>query len=70
MNMPMLCNAANKVYALDQVGGVPIYGITPQWFVDEFLEFCKIKPEAANWDQRQVESTMAGLWILDPEDLI
>jgi hypothetical protein len=66
----MLQQAANNVYAKDSIGGAPICGVLPQWFVDEFEKFVALKPEAAGWNQRQIENTMANLWVLDPEDLI
>lgn len=70
VNIATLRQAASNVYARDAIGGVPICGIHAEWFVEQFLEFCKIKPEAATWAQPEVENIMAGLWILDPEDLI
>lgn len=66
----MLQQAANNVYAKDSIGGAPICGVLPQWFVDEFEKFVALKPEAASWNQRQIENTMTSLWVLDPEDLI
>ena len=66
----MLQQAANNVYAKDSIGGAPICGVLPQWFVEEFEKFVALKPEAASWNQRQIENTMANLWVLDPEDLI
>ena len=66
----MLQQAANNVYAKDCIGGAPICGVLPQWFVEEFEKFVALKPEAASWNQRQVENTMTSLWVLDPEDLI
>ena len=66
----MLQQAANNVYARDSIGGAPIYGVLPQWFIEQFEEFVALKPEAANWQQAQVENTMASLWVLDPEDLL
>jgi len=66
----MLQQAANNVYAKDSIGGAPICGVLPQWFVEQFEEFVALKPEAAGWSQDQVENTMASLWVLDPEDLI
>ena len=66
----MLQQAANNVYARDSIGGAPIYGVLPQWFIEQFKEFVALKPEAASWQQSQVESTMASLWVLDPEDLL
>ena len=70
MTSTMLREAANNVYARDSIGGAPICGILPGWFVEQFLDFVKLKPEAATWPQAEVESTMAALWVLDPEDLI
>lgn len=70
LDIAMLRRAASNVYARDAIGSVPICGIHAEWFVEQFLEFCKIKPEAATWAQPEVENIMAGLWILDPEDLI
>jgi hypothetical protein len=74
MTSTMLLQAANNVYACEDyfysVGGMPIYGIKPEWFVDQFLKFVDLKPEAAGWAQPEVEQTMAALWVLDPEDLI
>ena len=66
----MLQQAANNVYARDSIGGAPICGVLPQWFIEQFEEFVALKPEAATWQQSQVESTMASLWVLDPEDLL
>ena len=66
----MLQQAANNVYARDSIGGAPIYGVLPQWFIEQFEEFVALKPGAANWQQAQVENTMASLWVLDPEDLL
>ena len=66
----MLQQAANNVYARDSIGGAPIYGVLPQWFIEQFEEFVALKPEAANWQQAQVENIMASLWVLDPEDLL
>ena len=70
MSSTMLLQAANNVYARDSIGGAPIYGILPGWFVEQFLDFVKLKPQAATWSQAEVENTMAALWVLDPEDLI
>ena len=70
MTSTMLREAANNVYARDSIGGAPIYGIQPGWFVEQFLDFVKICPPAATWSQAKVENTMAALWVLDPEDLI
>ena len=70
MTSTMLLQAANNVYARDSIGGAPIYGILPGWFVEQFLDFVKLKPQAATWSQAEVENTMAALWVLDPEDLI
>jgi len=66
----MLQQAANNVYARDSIGGAPIYGVLPQWFIEQFEEFVALKPEAATWQQSQVENAMASLWVLDPEDLL
>ena len=70
MSSTMLLQAANNVYARDSIGGAPIYGILPGWFIEQFLDFVKLKPQAATWSQAEVENTMAALWVLDPEDLI
>ena len=70
MTSTMLREAANNVYARDHIGGAPIYGIQPGWFVEQFLDFVKICPPTATWSQAKVENTMAALWVLDPEDLI
>ena len=70
MPSTMLREAADNVYARDSIGGAPIYGILPGWFVEQFLDFVKICPQAATWPQAKVENTMAALWVLDPEDLI
>ena len=49
MSNNMLCNAANKVYALGCDGRLspPFYGYgAPEWFVDEFSEpFCSLRPQ-------------------------
>lgn len=68
--MTTIQKAANRVYGLGQVGGVPIYGVFPEWFEQEFQGFLKLKPEAADWEQEQIERIMEGLWLLDPEDLV
>jgi len=70
MTSTMLSEAANNVYARDSIGGAPIYGIMPEWFVEQFAAFVELKPEAAAWPQSKVENTMAALWVLDPEDLV
>lgn len=62
--------AANAAYSKDSIGGSPVYGIMPEWFVHEWEDFVKLKPEAAAWDQRRIQSTMEALWLLDPEDLV
>jgi len=66
----MLQQAANNVYAKDSISGAPICGVLPEWFIEQFEAFVALKPEAANWQQAQVENTMASLWVLDPEDLL
>lgn len=62
--------AANAAYSKDSIGGSPVCGIMPEWFVHEWEDFVKLKPEAAAWDQRRIQSTMEALWLLDPEDLV
>lgn len=65
-----LQSAANKAYAKGDVGGAPICGVLPQWFVTEFEKFVELKPEAAEWSERRIQNTMESLWVLDPEDLV
>jgi hypothetical protein len=38
INIMTLLNIANKVIGCDTIGGAPVYGVTAQWFVDQFME--------------------------------
>ena len=68
--MDKVVAAAQAAYRNDAIGGVPVCGILPVWFEDQWRQFVKLKPEATAWDQRRIQSTMEALWLLDPEDLV
>lgn len=65
-----LLDIANNVLGEDEVGSVPVYGVNAQWFVDQFQEVIKLKPEAAAWDEHKIYTAMCQLYLLDPEDIV
>jgi hypothetical protein len=54
INIMTLLNIANKVIGCDTIGGVPVYGVTAQWFVDQFMELVRLDPTAAQLDDHKI----------------
>ena len=65
-----LLNIAHKVLGEDEIGSVPVYGVNAEWFVNQFQEVIKLKPEAEAWDEHKIYVTMCHLYLLDPEDIV
>ena len=65
-----LLNIANIVLGEDEIGSMPVHGVDAQWFVDQFQEVIKLKPEAAAWDEHKIYVTMCHLYLLDPQDIV
>jgi hypothetical protein len=65
-----LLNIANKVIGCDTIGGAPVYGVTAQWFVDQFMELVRLDPTAAQLDEHKIYCAMCSLYLLDPQDLV
>jgi hypothetical protein len=70
INIMTLLNIANKVIGCDTIGGAPVYGVTAQWFVDQFMEVIKLDPTASQWDEHKIYCAMCSLYLLDPQDLV
>ena len=62
--------AADNAAAKGCIGGVPVTGVDPLWFITEFEKFLDLCPEADRWSCSRVQSTMEALYLLDPEDLL
>jgi hypothetical protein len=70
LNTMTLLNIANKVIGCDTIGGAPVYGVTAQWFVDQFMELVRLDPTAAQLDDHKIYCAMCSLYLLDPQDLV
>jgi hypothetical protein len=70
INIMTLLNIANKVIGCDTIGGAPVYGVTAQWFVDQFMELVRLDPTAAQLDDHKIYCAMCSLYLLDPQDLV
>ncbi len=65
-----LLDIAHQVLGKDEIGSIPVCGVTAQWFVDQFQEVIQLRPEAATWDEHKIYVTMCHLYVLDPEDVV
>lgn len=61
---------AHKVVGNSTIGGMPVCGVTAQWFVDQFQEVIDLDSTAAQWDKHKIYDAMCHLYLLDPEDLV
>lgn len=62
--------AANKAYGNDQIGGVAVYGVTPEWFQRQYHNFLQVHEGFRPRGFMQVVGIMEALYLLDPEDLM
>jgi hypothetical protein len=62
--------AAQMAADHSMIGGVPVTGVTWKWFLSEWLRMVQKYPQVLDWSPSQVQQTIEGLWVLDPEDLI
>lgn len=62
--------AARKAYGNDQIGGVAVYGVTPEWFQRQYAGFLQVHEGFKPRGFMQVVEIMEGLYLLDAEDLV